>query len=168
LCLQKRTFPENFVMGACCRDCSPKNSTKCRNVVFYATLFLELVDLITDWLVYFDVKLMEKGLVFGPPGDAVIYGLLVFSVIGTLTFFFEIFNLWLKMFRLNAWVNTDLVSAVIIWIEDLPQISINLYIAHCREDPSSGFQLFKAAVVLFGKTYSGHLCRCCCLILRES
>ena len=57
------------------------------------------------------------------------------------------------MFRLNAWVNTDLVSAVIIWIEDLPQISINLYIAHCREDPTSGFQLFKAAIVLLGKTY---------------
>lgn len=155
-------------MSACCHDCTPERNSTCRKAVFILNVIIELVDMVTDWFVFIDVILMEKGLVFGPPGDAVIYGLLVFCVIGTLTFVFEIANLWWGMFRLNAWVNTDLVSAVIIWIEDLPQISINLYIAHCREDPSSGFQLFKASVVLIGKNTAGHLCRCCCSMLSES
>ena len=109
-----------------------------------------MADLFSDWLLYVDVSLAEEGLVYGPPGDAAIYALLAFSIIGSLTFVFEAVNLWWEVFRNNPWLDTDLVSAVTIWIEDLPQISINVYIAMCREDPISVFQLSKASIVLIG------------------
>jgi len=155
-------------MSPCCHDCTPEKNLTCRKVVFVLIVVLELVDLVSDWLVYADFSQMEKGLVFGPPEDAVIYALLAFSIIGTFTFFLEAVNLWWGMFHENPWLDTDLVSAVTIWIEDLPQISINVYLARCREDPSSGFQLMKASVVLIGKNIAGRLCRCCCSILPES
>ena len=155
-------------MSPCCHDCTPERNSTCRKVVFILIVFLELIDLVSDWLVYADFSKMEKGLVFGPPEDAVIHALLTFSIIGSFTFVLEGINLWWGMFRGNPWLDTDFVSAVTIWIEDLPQISINVYLAHCREDPSSGFQLFKASVVLIGKNTAGHLCRCCCSMLSES
>ena len=137
-------------MSPCCHDCTPEKNPTCRKVVFVLIVVLELTDLVSDWLVYADFSQMEKGLVFGPPEDAVIYALLAFSIIGTFTFFLEAVNLWWGMFHENPWLDTDLVSAVTIWIEDLPQISINVYIAMCREDPISVFQLSKASIVLIG------------------
>nr|KAG5713298.1 hypothetical protein BaRGS_007825 [Batillaria attramentaria] len=111
---------------------------------------LDIADLASDWLLYIDVSLAEEGLVYGPPEDSAVIALLVFSIIGTFTFIFEGVNLWWEVFRNNPWLDTDLVSALTIWSEDLPQIAINVYIALCREDPISVFQLSKASVVLIG------------------
>ncbi|KAK7506154.1 hypothetical protein BaRGS_00002876 [Batillaria attramentaria] len=128
-------------MGA--KDC-------CRRMYFWLMVILDGTDLLSDWLLYVDVRLTEKGLVYGPPGDAVVHSLLAFSVIGTVLFLFEALNLWRDVFRGNAFVDVDLVSAITIWLEDLPQIAINVYIVWCREDPISYFQFLKAAVMLLG------------------
>nr|KAG5713295.1 hypothetical protein BaRGS_007822 [Batillaria attramentaria] len=116
-----------------------------------AQIFLDLLDLLSDWLLFADVITTERGLVYGPPGDDVVYSLLLFSILGTILFVFEAVNLWRDVFRGNPYLDVDLVSAITIWAEDLPQIAINVYISHCREDPISIFQLTKAAVMLFGK-----------------
>ena len=137
-------------MNPCCPSCTPQHSLPCRILFFLVIFGLDLADLFSDWLLYVDVSLAEEGLVYGPPGDAAINALLAFSIIGSVTFLFEAVNLWWEVFRNNPWLDTDLVSAVIIWIEDLPQISINVYIAMCREDPISVFQLSKASIVLLG------------------
>lgn len=88
---------------------------------------------------------------YGPLEESTTWALLAFSIIGSLTFVFEGVNLWWEVFRNNPWLDTDLVSMVTIWIEDLPQIAINVYIAICREDPISVFQLSKAAICLLGE-----------------
>ena len=132
----------------CCPSCTPQHSTPCRILFFLAICGLDLADLISDWLLYADVSLAEQGLVYGPPGRAAVHALLAFSIVGILTFLFEVINLWWEVFRNNSWLDTDLVSALTIWIEDLPQISINVYIAMCREDPISVFQLSKASIIL--------------------
>nr|KAG5713293.1 hypothetical protein BaRGS_007820 [Batillaria attramentaria] len=76
--------------------------------------------------------------------------MVILDVIGTVLFLFEALNLWRDVFRGNAFVDVDLVSAITIWLEDLPQIAINVYIVWCREDPISYFQFLKAAVMLLG------------------
>ena len=115
---------------------------------FFIILGIDTVDLVADWLFYADVSIAEQGLVYGIPDQGAVTALLFFSITGSLTFIFETANLGKEIFTGIPWFNTDLVSAVIMWIEDIPQIAINVYIALCREDPISVFQLTKAAVVI--------------------
>ncbi|XP_076453351.1 uncharacterized protein LOC143288600 [Babylonia areolata] len=141
---------EELFPAMCGKHCSPRHSKACR-IIFFLTLFgLDVLDLFSDWLLFADVSITEEGLVYGPPGNSVTYALLAFSIVGTVTFLFEGVNLWWEVFREDPWLDVDLVSAVTIWVEDLPQIAINVYIAYCREDPISVFQLSKASVVLLG------------------
>ena len=119
-------------------------------LVFLLVLGLDTADLISDWLLYHDVSQTEEGLVYGPVNDATKYSLLAFSIIGSLTFTFEVINLWLEIFRRNPWIDSDLLSAIIVWIEDVPQIVINVIIVACREDAISYFQLVKASVIILG------------------
>ncbi|KAK7087630.1 uncharacterized protein [Littorina saxatilis] len=122
----------------------------CQTFYVVIIIFLEFLDVIGDWLLYADISVKEKGLVYGPPEKPAIHALLAFSIIGTLCFIFEGVNLIRDERSNNAWLDPDIVSAITIWLEDVPQIAINVYIAHCREDPISVFQLTKASIVLFG------------------
>ncbi|KAH3716917.1 uncharacterized protein LOC127855117 [Dreissena polymorpha] len=131
-----------------CQQCHNKFGFKL--FVFLLVVSLDIADLVSDWLLFHDVWLAKEGLVYGPPEDIVKYLLLAFSVLGTLTFLFEISNLWWDIFRRNPWVNVDLLSAITIWIEDVPQIAISVVIIACREEAISYFQLVKAAVIILG------------------
>lgn len=122
----------------------------CKNFVYFILVVTDIADFISDWLFFVDVYIVEEGLVYGPVQPAAKWSLLAFSIVGTITFIMEMTNLWWETFRHNAWVDSDALSAVVIWIEDVPQIAISLYIATCREEPISIFQLSKAAVVLIG------------------
>ncbi|XP_021346679.1 uncharacterized protein LOC110446047 isoform X2 [Mizuhopecten yessoensis] len=119
-----------------------------KTFVFAVVMALNGVDMIADWLLFRDVFETQEGLVYGPPDKAITYSLLAFSILGTLTFLFEVVNLWWEIYRENPWINADLASAVTIWIEDIPQIIINLFIALCREEAISYFQLVKASVII--------------------
>ena len=118
--------------------------------VFLLIFCLNVVDLLSDWLLYHDVATTEKGLVFGPPEDAIVWLILAFSVVGSMILPFEVVNLWWESFRKNPWVDSDLMSAISTWIEDVPQIIINVMIVACREEAISYFQLVKASVVIVG------------------
>lgn len=132
----------------CCRGLHDKLCFKI--FVFLLVVCLDAADLISDWLLYADVAAAEEGLVYGPPEDSVRYSLLAFSIIGSLTFFFEIINLWWEIFRNDPWIDVDLLSAITVWIEDVPQIIINVAIVACREEAISYFQLVKASVIIIG------------------
>ncbi|XP_052819711.1 uncharacterized protein LOC128245551 [Mya arenaria] len=110
----------------------------------------DLIDLVSDWLLFRDVISTEEGLVFGPVEDTLKYLLLAFSIIGTFTYIFEISNYGWEIFRSNPWVDVDLLMAIIIWIEDVPQITINVLIVACREEAISYFQLVKASIIIIG------------------
>ncbi|XP_050410243.2 uncharacterized protein LOC126824878 [Patella vulgata] len=120
----------------------------CQAIAFLIIFMLDVADLLSDWLLYVDIYLAEAGLVYGPPASSIINALLAFSIIGSITFILEAVNMGKEIFTMEAWVDTDLMSAIIIWIEDVPQIIINVFIAICREDPISVFQLTKASVIL--------------------
>lgn len=124
---------------------------KCIHItIFLFLLGNDLADFVSDWLFFADVVIADKGLVYGPPDPAAVWCLLLFSIIGTITFIFECANLWWESFRNNPWIDSDWLSAIVIWIEDVPQVLISLHLALCREEPISIFQLLKAAVVLIG------------------
>ena len=118
--------------------------------VFLLMFCLDAVDLVSDWLLYSDVAKTEQGLVYGPPEDVLVWLLLAFSIVGSLTFTFEVVNLWFEIFRNNPWIDSDLMSAITTWIEDVPQIVINVMIVACREEAISYFQLVKASIVIVG------------------
>lgn len=132
-------------LGHCARL---RNNFCFKTVVFTAVMALNAVDMIADWLLFRDVFETQEGLVYGPPDKAITYSLLTFSILGTLTFLFEVANLWWEIYRQNPWINSDFASAIVIWIEDIPQIIINLFIALCREEAISYFQLVKASVII--------------------
>jgi hypothetical protein len=119
-------------------------------IVFLAVSALNSADLVCDWLLFKDVIMTQEGLVYGPPEPVITWCLLAFSILGTFTFVFEIVNLWWEVFRENPWIDSDLASAITIWIEDVPQIALNVAIVVCREEAISYFQLVKASVLIFG------------------
>ena len=129
-----------------------KNKRKCDIFIFVVVVILDLSDLFSDWLLYYDVKNVEPGLVYGVPEQGVVTCLLVFSIIGTITFVFEIVNLAVELCSKSGkpWLNVDLVAALTLWLEDIPQITINVVIAWCREDPISIFQTVKASIIIVG------------------
>ena len=82
----------------------------------------DVADLFADWLFFADVELMKPGLVYGPPSDSVWWAILIFSIIGTILFFMEAVNLYYETVRDDAWVDSDILSMVVVWIEDVPQV----------------------------------------------
>lgn len=127
-------------------------TTSTRKKCFYAVLIVtDIIDLLSDWLFYYDLKVTEKGLVYGPPEEATLKALLAFCIVGTAVFVFDALVLGCTLFRKNCLLNTDWVSLLAVMLGDLPQMSINVYIAYCREEPISYFQLVKASVVMAGK-----------------
>uniref|UniRef100_A0A0B7ACU3 Uncharacterized protein n=1 Tax=Arion vulgaris TaxID=1028688 RepID=A0A0B7ACU3_9EUPU len=122
---------------------------RCTHILLFLFLFgNDIADFVSDWLFFTDVVIAESGLVYGPPEPVAVWFLLVFSIIGTFTFIFECINLWWEFFRGNPWLDSDWLSAVVIWIEDVPQVIISLSLILCREEPISVFQLVKAIVIM--------------------
>ncbi|XP_070184514.1 uncharacterized protein, partial [Littorina saxatilis] len=121
----------------------------CRVFLFILLVILELFDFFSDWMFFAEMNTAKKGLVYGPPDEKAVKSLLAFAIIGSVFFIFDLLNMWMEKFsdKKAAWVPTTLVSAIILWIEDVPQIIISFFIALCREDPSSVFQLIKAGLV---------------------
>ncbi|XP_064612562.1 uncharacterized protein LOC135476463 [Liolophura sinensis] len=92
---------------------------------------------------------LEKGLVHGPVSESVTYAVLAFAIIGVFIFTTETVVSALKTFKgkeIDLYV--DLLSAIGIWCADLPQITLNVYVAACREELVSNVQIAKGAVIL--------------------
>lgn len=128
-----------------------------RNLCFQVFVFLviftvDLADVLSDWLFFNEMRLQEKGLVFGPIDTKLLYVLLGFSCVGVLTFLVEIINFGRHIFRPDekGWLDVDYLSTFVVWVEEIPQISISVIIAACREEGVSVYQISKASVVIIG------------------
>lgn len=143
-----RPQSDNSYYMLCCDKC--RNNFCCKVVIFTMVLIFSIIDLVSDWLLFRDVTTIKVGLVYGPVENILKHLLMAFSFVGSLTFIFELVNLWFGMFRKCACINVDLLSAIIIWIEDVPQIVINVVIVACREEAASYFQLVKASLIITG------------------
>jgi hypothetical protein len=123
----------------------------CIQVLVFLVIFaVDFADLLSDWLFYNDMRLQEKGLVFGPIDTTLLYILLGFSCAGVVTFLVEIINFGREIFRPDekAWIDVDYLSAFTVWFEEIPQISISVIIAGCREEGVSIYQIVKASIVI--------------------
>ncbi|XP_069110631.1 uncharacterized protein [Argopecten irradians] len=148
--------PEKMVLIDKSSDDSDQHKSKLHdNKCFQGNLLLivfvlDMADLFADWLLFRDVYTIKEGLVYGPPPETLTYALLTFSVVGTVTFTFEVVNLVKEVCHRRPWINPDLVSAICIWAEDIPQLVVSLRIMICREEAISYFQLVKAVVIMIG------------------
>lgn len=120
--------------------------------VFLIIFIVDFADLLSDWLFFNDMRLQEKGLVFGPIEKKLLYVLLAFSCVGVITFFVEILNFGREIFQPDeeGWIDVDYLSTVVVWFEEIPQIAISVIIAACREEGVSIFQISKASIVIVG------------------
>ncbi|XP_045172746.2 uncharacterized protein LOC123534525 [Mercenaria mercenaria] len=144
---RKRQESDRLISGIPCCE-SLHNKWFFNVIVFLTIVVFDAADLISDWLLYKDIAGIEKGLVYGPPGESLCCALLAFCIIGTITITFETLNLWSEIFRDNPFINVDIPSLITVWIEDVPQITINVYLVACREEAISYFQLVKASMIL--------------------
>lgn len=124
----------------------------CQFLVFFIILAIDLADMINDWLLYHDMSVQKQGLVFGPLDSKLLHALLGFSIIGVITFILELVFLGREIFTPDKkpWLDIDYLSAIVIWAEEVPQITLSVIIASCREEGISIFQISKASVVIFG------------------
>ncbi|CAC5385432.1 unnamed protein product [Mytilus coruscus] len=153
----------------------PKENDQLKTLEYIGLLVLwEAIDMVTDWVLYSDVKSIEPGLVYGPPDDGLIRALLAFSVIGTLTFVAQVVILLIEFFN-EGWLTeqdsvqnfvyeNDVVSLLTIILEDFPQAVITLTLVTCREEGISYVQIAKAILPMIEI-----LARimCSCVKLRE-
>lgn len=127
--------------------------------IFSLILILNLADVLTDFVFYAQLKNLKKGLVYGPVSKTVQDSVLVFAIVGVVIFTVEVVTSALKTFK-SEWFQektfigkeldwyVDLVTALGIWCADLPQITLNLSVAACREELVSNVQIAKGVVIL--------------------
>lgn len=80
---------------------------------------LNIVDLINDWFLYYDVDVVEEGFVFGFIEESVRIVFLFFLITGVVIFLFEIINFGKDIFSGNFWLDMDIVFVIVIWFEDI-------------------------------------------------
>ncbi|GFO09824.1 hypothetical protein PoB_003632900 [Plakobranchus ocellatus] len=121
-----------------------------RYLLLFFVFLTDFADFACDWLFFVDIQLTKQGLVYGAVGDDVRWSVLFFSVLGTILFALETCNFYKETKHDESCIDSDILSAVVVWFEDIPQILISLYLVLCREEAISVFQFAKASVVLIG------------------
>lgn len=122
----------------------------CKLAILIVSMLSATFDIICDWLMYYEISGLQQGLVFGPFSENVVNSLFVFCCIGSFIYIldlvFGIIDLkWDELFPL--WLLSAL-NVLNIWVEDVPQILLNVYIAGCREEAVTILQMVKAVATL--------------------
>ncbi|CAG5114658.1 unnamed protein product [Candidula unifasciata] len=132
-------------------------SKGCKIAIHIFALFVSILDFISDWLFYENARALEQGLVYGPVEPTQVTAILVFCIIGTVLFIAEIIAFVIELRDLlgenddgGKDLYQEILSAVITWCEDIPQLIISVVILLCREEAVSIFQLVKAALSIVG------------------
>ncbi len=116
--------------------------------LFLISVVNGLVSVIFDWIWVNDMATATKALVFGPPGRAA-FGLLCFiASVGTVSVLTEITGELLRYF-LDREPIPDVVGQLCsLFLEEVPQITLNLLLASCREVPTNWVAMAKAVIVM--------------------
>lgn len=119
----------------------------------FITIFtLDLAEISNDWLLLKDIVFLEQGLVYGPLSPTIVMILVVASGIGSLTMAFEMFNISREVCTGRPWADLDLVSALVVWLEEVPTMTVNFAISMCHNEPISTFQMSKVLIVALSVT----------------
>ncbi|XP_069135130.1 uncharacterized protein [Argopecten irradians] len=111
---------------------------------------VNLLDLISDWLIYTGELLVKDGLVFGPYDRHIVEATLVFCVIATVTFVLEFILDYYKYKKKSERVELvmEIFAVITLLLEDLPLSGINLHIVLCRQRTTNIFQIIKASTAI--------------------
>jgi hypothetical protein len=126
------------------------NSRNGKIVKFIILLIIDLVDVVVDWYFYAKVKLIEPGLVYGPPEDTYRWAIFSFCIVSTLVMLIEtIQNVDdLKKVKKFPFLTQSLTNFLTIVFEDIPLLILNLMIALCRDGDVSIISLTKASLCI--------------------
>lgn len=111
----------------------------------------------SDWLFYVELNATEKGLVYGPVDENILNALLAFCIIGCLIFLADLLcHVYSHCFCLKKWEkcinNPHLISILAVLFGDIPQVSIRICVARCREQGLSYLQIAKTTLVFLGES----------------
>ncbi|KAH3706466.1 hypothetical protein DPMN_065852 [Dreissena polymorpha] len=115
--------------------------------LFISIITVDLAETVSDWLFLKDILYLQEGLVYGPVKAQLVMALVLTSGIGCITIVFEVINTTRKFLTGRPWIDMDIVSAVVIWLEEVPTLTVNFLITMCHNEPVSYFQLAKSIVV---------------------
>lgn len=116
--------------------------------VFISIFVLDIAEITNDCLLFIDVSFMEEGLVYGPLSPTLIMALLLTTAIGSLAIVFELLNITRDVCSGQPWVDLDLDSALVVWCNEIPTLSVTFTISICHSEPISYFQLIKCLIVI--------------------
>ncbi|XP_053375526.1 uncharacterized protein LOC123533606 [Mercenaria mercenaria] len=116
--------------------------------VFISILVLDIAEVINDCFLFKDVSYLEEGLVYGPLSPTLVMILLLATAVGSLAIVFEILNITRDICSGKPWVDLDLDSALVVWLNEIPILSVNFAISLCHSEPVSYFQLTKCLIVI--------------------
>ena len=115
--------------------------------MFIAIFILDLAQICNDWLLIREIIFLRQGLVYGPLSPTIVMVLVVASGVGSLAMGFEMFNVSRDVCTGRPWGDLELVSAIVVWAEEIPTMTINFAISMCHNEPISMFQMSKTLIV---------------------
>lgn len=132
---------------------------------FFISLAVDCIDIGANWWIYQEVRDYKSGLVFGSFNPSIVLALYIFSILGTILSILETLNL-LSFSCKWYYINPDIALAISLWLEDIPQLGINVNLVYCRERPITKAQYTRAITGIIVVVYkllvglSRH-CACC-------
>ena len=110
----------------------------------------ETVDTTLDWLLFNELNTQDEGLVFGAVSSWLLCLLFTFCCIGTVLTFLDISNRVHELRTGSPFMHTYIPEILTLMLEDIPQLSIGLYILLCRGQTINSIARVKAGFLLFG------------------
>lgn len=107
---------------------------------------LEGLDLTLDWSLFADISTRHD---LDPFLSDVCLVIMVFCVIGTLTFVLELYLKYMEISKPESNLNPDVFSAATTWLEDIPMIGLGVYVAMTLRSHLSLVLYVKAVYAIF-------------------
>lgn len=107
---------------------------------------LEGLDLTLDWSLFADISTRHD---LDPFLSDVCLVIMVFCVIGTLTFVLELYLKYMEISKPESDLNPDVFSAATTWLEDIPMIGLGVYVAMTLRSHLSLVLYVKAVYAIF-------------------
>ena len=110
----------------------------------------ETVDTTLDWLLFNALNAQDEGLVFGAVDSWLLCLLCTFCCIGTVLTILDISNRVYELRTGSPFMHAVIPEFLTVLLEDIPQLSIGLYILRCRGQTINPVAQVKASFLLIG------------------
>ena len=126
------------------------NTKPGKYVKFFILLVLDMINLAVDWYFYAKIQLVEPGLVYGPPNNAIRWATLSFCIISIVSFIIEVIQNAddLLINRKLPFLSQSMSNFLVIFFEDIPLMVLNLIVTLCRDGEPTVISVVKASVAI--------------------